>query len=79
MSLYTSGNSIYDTVNWISNVLPGRHEETGRDKDEHRGLIVKPEHVVVDPDFVELGKALNLTEEPQHGETSSGLEGDVPK
>ena len=44
---HTSGHSVHDAVDGISDVLPWGNEQTGRDKDDDGGLVVEP-GVVID-------------------------------
>ena len=58
----TSGNAIDDAIDGVSDVLLRGDQQAGGDKDDNGGLVVEPEHVVVNPDLLGLDEALDLTE-----------------
>ena len=56
-----------DTVDRIADVLPGGHQQGEDDQSDHGGLVVQPEHIVVDAHRVELQQPLHGTEHFKHG------------
>ena len=60
------GDFFNDAVDGVSDVLLGRDKEWSDDKDDERGLVVKPEHIVVDTNRVEFDEALHGAEDVKH-------------
>ena len=72
VDIFTSGYSIDDAVDRVTDVLSGCDQQAGSDKDEDGGFVVKTEHVIVDPHLVQVREPTNLTEEPQHDVALAG-------
>ena len=62
----TLRHSIDDTVHGVADVLFGGDEQACRDQDDDGRLVVKPEHVVVDPNGVELDQVFDGSEYTVH-------------
>ena len=45
---------VHEAVYRVPDVLPGGDQDTGHDQHHHTGLVVKPEHIVVNADCVKL-------------------------
>jgi hypothetical protein len=52
---------IDDAINGVADVLLGSDEQACSDQDDDGRLVVKPEHIVVDPYGVELDQVLDRT------------------
>ena len=66
----TSWDAINHTINWISNVLSWGYKEWGGYKDENRSFVMQSEHIVIDPNMVELEKIFQTTKEAKHGDVN---------
>ena len=66
------GDFFNDAVDGVSDVLLGGDQQRGHDQDDEGGLVVKPEHIVVDADRVELDEALHRAEDIKHGDAVFG-------
>lgn len=60
-------------VDGVSDVLLGGNQERGHDEDDEGGLVVQPEHIVVDAHGVELDEALHRAEDIKHGDAGFDL------
>ena len=60
---------IYQTIYRVPDVLPGGDEDAGHDQDHHCGLVVEPEHIVINADRVKLQELEEATEYVQHSDT----------
>ncbi len=58
---------------WRIHGTPGGDEEGADDEDDEGGLVVQPEHVVVDADGVELDQPLDGAEDVEHGGGGGGF------
>ena len=68
-----SGYPVHDAVDGVSDVLARGHQQRRGDVDDEGGLVMKPEDVVVDPDFIELQKVPDSLEQAQHFDGSPPL------
>lgn len=60
---------IHQTIYRVPDVLPGGDEDAGHDQDHHCGLVVEPEHIVINADRVKLQELEEATEYVQHSDT----------
>lgn len=64
---YVQRYIVDDAVDRVADVLPGRHQQREDDQSDHGGLVVQPEHIVIDAHGVELQQPLHRTEHVEHG------------
>ena len=62
----TSITHVRHAVDRVPNVLPGGDQDAGAHQDHHGGLVVEPEHIVVNAYRVKFEKASKLAEYVQH-------------
>ena len=53
---------IHETIYRVPDVLPGGDQDAGHDQHHHTGLVVKPEHIVVNADRVKFQELEEATE-----------------
>ena len=68
-SILLAETYIHQTIYRVPDVLPGGDEDAGHDQDHHGGLVVEPEHIVINADRVKLQELEEATEYVQHSDT----------